>query len=68
MTTVRILLLADGIGALVSAIMLGIVLPNFQPLVGMPLKELYILAAIPVVFSCSICIVTGTGQQVICCS
>lgn len=45
------MLLIDGFGAIISAIMLGTVLPDFQSYVGMPLRELYVLAAIPVAFA-----------------
>lgn len=43
----RNLFLIDGIGALVSAILLGVVLVRFQPLVGIPVSTLYFLAALP---------------------
>lgn len=44
------LFLIDGFGALVSAILLGIVLPQFVTFFGMPQSALYILAIFPVVF------------------
>jgi len=44
------LFLIDGIGALVSFIMLGFVLVRFQAIVGIPIKALYILASLPVFF------------------
>lgn len=51
--------LLDGLGALVSAIMLGLVLPMLQHLIGMPTNILYYLAMAAVAFaiysfSCSI--------------
>ena len=45
------LFLIDGIGAFVSAIMLGVILPLVQPLIGIPVYALYILATFPVIFS-----------------
>ena len=45
------LFLIDGLGALVSAIMLGVVLPLVQPLVGIPLYTLYLLAVFPILFA-----------------
>jgi len=42
--------LIDGIGALISSILLGVVLPLLQELVGMPLQTLYLLAGLAVVF------------------
>lgn len=49
--TVKQLFGADSIGAVLSAVMLGVVLPTFQQLVGMPVDVLHLLAAIPVVYS-----------------
>ncbi|MFK7933186.1 MAG: hypothetical protein AB8G22_06725 [Saprospiraceae bacterium] len=40
----------DGIGALASATLLGLVLPRFTDFFGMPAAALYILAIIPVFF------------------
>ena len=45
------LLFIDMIGALVSAMMLGVVLVHFKAFVGIPITALYILAAIPVFFA-----------------
>jgi hypothetical protein len=45
------LFLIDGVGALVSAILLGVVLVQFEPYFGMPKRVLYLLAAIPCVFA-----------------
>ena len=47
----RTLFLIDGFGAMVSAFMLGFVLMNNQPLIGMPVEVLQILASIPCVFA-----------------
>lgn len=44
------LFLIDGFGALVSAVMLGVVLPQFENLFGMPRATLMILAALPCFF------------------
>ncbi len=43
--------LIDGIGAIITAIMLGIVLSSFQPYFGMPQEILYGLAAVAVAFA-----------------
>ena len=45
------LLFVDGIGAVVSAVMLGLVLPHFQRHIGMPITELYLLASLPIAFA-----------------
>ena len=56
--------LLDGIGALVSIILLGVVLPAIQPWIGMPLAILYWLALVPVVFAIySFCCFFGTAHQ-----
>lgn len=47
----RILFLIDGLGALLSAFLLGVVLIYFQDYIGMPKKTLYFLAAIPCFFA-----------------
>jgi len=47
---VKRLFLVDSLGALLSAIMLGLVFTSFKDLIGLPVNTLYILAAIPVVF------------------
>lgn len=44
------LFLVDSVGALLSAVMLGLVLASFESIFGMPPKVLYILAAIAGVF------------------
>ena len=45
-----LLFLVDGVGAVVSAFMLGIVLVYFQPYIGLSIELLQLLAAIPSVF------------------
>jgi hypothetical protein len=40
----------DALGALISAVMLGIILPAIQPWIGMPLGVLRLLSIIPVVY------------------
>ena len=45
------LLFVDSIGAMVSAVMLGLVLPHFQRHIGMPITELYLLASLPIAFA-----------------
>jgi len=47
----RTLFLIDGFGAMLSAFMLGFVLMNNQPLIGMPVEVLQILASIPCLFA-----------------
>lgn len=44
------LFILDGLGALLSAFLLGIVLVKLEPYFGMPSKELYFLASIAVIF------------------
>ena len=51
-TKPRKLLLLDAAGALISAVMLGIVLVEHQALIGLPVHILYYLAAAPLVFLC----------------
>lgn len=43
--------LLDGFGAIVSAILLGIVLARFETIFGIPKPTLYILAALPCLFA-----------------
>jgi len=50
-STPKNLFLIDGLGALLSAFLLGVVLVKLQPYIGMPIKELYFLAAIPCFFA-----------------
>lgn len=47
----RTLFLIDGMGALLSAFMLGVLLPPFQELIGLPLQALHFLAIIPIFFA-----------------
>jgi len=49
--TPKQLFLIDGLGALLTAIMLGLVLANFVPLFGMPKSILYPLSLIACVFA-----------------
>ncbi len=43
--------LIDGIGAVISAILLGVVLPAFQVWIGMPIHILYLLATMALIFA-----------------
>ena len=43
--------LFDGVGALMSALILGVVLPAYQEFIGMPAHILYVLCSAPAVFS-----------------
>lgn len=45
------LFLIDGLGALLSVFLLGYVLVQLQEIVGMPVRTLYILASIPILFA-----------------
>ena len=47
----RRLFLIDGLGALLSAFLLGIVLVQFESAFGMPRKTLYFLAFLPCLFA-----------------
>ena len=47
----KTIFLVDGMGAGVSVMILGVVLPAYQPFIGMPTKTLYLLAALPAVFA-----------------
>jgi len=49
--TPKELLLIDGIGALVSAAFLGLILPSLSPYIGLPDEVLYFLALLPVLFA-----------------
>jgi hypothetical protein len=46
----KFVFLIDGLGALVSALLLGVVLPFFQDHLGMPLPIFYGLAALAATF------------------
>ena len=50
-TNPKKLLLLDGIGAIVSAFLLGIVLTQLNDLVGIPIPTLYFLAFLPCLFA-----------------
>lgn len=45
------LFLVDGVGALISAFLLGVVLVNFEEVFGMPKDALYFLAILPIFFA-----------------
>ena len=46
----KTIFLIDGLGAILSAFMLGVVLVHFQNLIGMPERTLYLLAFLPCLF------------------
>ena len=47
----KALFLIDGLGALLSAFLLGVVLVKLENIFGIPTKVLYILASLPCVFA-----------------
>jgi hypothetical protein len=47
----KTLFLIDGMGALLSALLLGVILVEFESLFGMPPKILYFLSSIAVIFA-----------------
>ena len=47
----RSIFLLDGVGAVVSVLLLGVVLPALQPWIGMPLRVLHLLALIPILYA-----------------
>ena len=47
----RTILLCDGLGASLSAVMLGIILPAFKPLVGLPISLLHLLATLALLYA-----------------
>lgn len=49
--SIRKMILIDGLGALLSAFLLGVVLVNFQSYFGIPKPSLYFLAALPCFFA-----------------
>lgn len=49
--TAKKLLLIDGIGACITALLLSQVLTRFEPLFGMPKEVLFVLAAVAVCFA-----------------
>ena len=48
----RNIFLLDGIGALLSAFLMGLVLPCFSDQIGLPKSSLYFLAIIGLVYAC----------------
>jgi hypothetical protein len=50
-STPKLLFLLDSLGALLSAFLLGVVLPSFEPIFGMPRQVLYGLAALAGLFA-----------------
>jgi hypothetical protein len=59
----RSLLLIDAAGALVSAFMLGIVLPGFEQFFGIPTATLYVLAILPLGFVLFDLLAYGLGRS-----
>ena len=53
--TPKKLFIIDGLGAILSAFMLGIMLVQYEVLFGMPSSALYILATIPLFFAAYDC-------------
>lgn len=51
MKNIKTLFLIDGLGAIVSAVLLGVVLVRLEHYFGIPVQTLYILAALPVIFA-----------------
>ena len=47
----NLLFLVDGLGALVSVVLLGVVLVKLEFIFGIPAKALYLLASIPCLFA-----------------
>lgn len=43
--------LIDGIGAIITALMLGVILPAFQPVFGMPTEILHLLSGVASAFA-----------------
>lgn len=50
--TIRKLFLLDGFGAILSAVLLGVVLAKLESFFGIPKSTLYVLAALPCFFAC----------------
>jgi len=48
---IRKMLLIDGGGAFLSSVLIGIVLVEYQTLIGMPARILYLLSSIPLLFT-----------------
>lgn len=51
LTNPKKLLLIDGCGAIISALLLGVVLVRFEKYVGIPPATLYLLAVFPIMFA-----------------
>lgn len=49
--TIKKLFLLDGLGAMLSAVLLGIVLVQFEAFFGIPKPTLYLLASLPCLFA-----------------
>jgi len=47
----KMLFLIDGMGALLSAFLLGVILTRFESTFGMPRKSLYFLSFLPIIFA-----------------
>ncbi|XDD56044.1 hypothetical protein AB3N62_18320 [Leptospira sp. WS4.C2] len=47
----RYIFLMDGLGAILSAVLLALVLPLYVDLLGMPIETLFILSILPVVYA-----------------
>lgn len=47
----KYIFLMDGLGAILSCVLLSLVLPLFVDLLGMPISTLYILAILPFIYS-----------------
>lgn len=45
------LLLIDGLGAVISAFLLSVVLVNIKDIIGIPASSLYLLAILPIIFA-----------------
>ena len=46
----KTIFLIDGIGAVVSVLLLGVVLPALRDLIGMPVDILYLMCVVPLVY------------------
>ncbi|REH43934.1 hypothetical protein C7448_11241 [Tenacibaculum gallaicum] len=49
--TPKKLFLIDGLGAVISTFLLGVVLVNFESIIGIPPSTLYLLAVLPIFFT-----------------
>lgn len=62
----RKMLLIDGIGAVITSFMLGVVLVQFNDYIGMPLNVLYLLATVVLgfaIYSCSAYALAKSGHK-----